>query len=137
MPVFLVKYLSVSFWMSTICGLLTISTFSESFPPPVPPQPAQPVRTAAATATAVDVATVRASERALRCRCNIRYLQDASGGSVRCHQVERCSPAGPGFINLSNRGGARSHHAVSQGVAARSIPLKRADRSLIRSLDKR
>src|SRR4051794_36697509 len=106
MPVFLVKYLSVSFWMSTICGLLTISTFSESFPPPVPPQPAQPVRTAAATATAVDVATVRASERALRCRCNIRYLQDASGG-VRSDvdQVERCSPAGPGFINLSNRGG--------------------------------
>src|SRR3954447_3279072 len=97
MPVFLVKYLSVSFWMSTICGLLTISTFSESFPPPVPPQPAQPVRTAAATATAVDVATIRASERALRCRCNIRYLQDASGGFGQMSiTVEGCSPAGPG-----------------------------------------
>src|SRR3954447_5705253 len=48
MPVSLVKVLFVSFWMSTICGLPTISTLMDFAPPlllpppPPPPAPAQP-----------------------------------------------------------------------------------------------
>src|SRR5689334_4377672 len=50
MPVCLVKLSAVSFWMSSICGLPTISAvmvLSAESPPPVEPAPEHPERTSA------------------------------------------------------------------------------------------
>src|ERR687889_907637 len=68
MPVSLVKVSAVSFWMSTICGLPTISTLMDDAspppvwpaapPPPPPPAPAHPAATSA-EATRPDAAAVR------------------------------------------------------------------------------
>src|SRR3954452_23134531 len=108
--------------MSTICGLLTISTFSESLPPPVPPHPAQPVSTAATTTTAVDEATSRTSEQRLRCRSNIRYLQDANG------EVQQ--PREPRLTFWS-------HHAVGECVGRAQFRSKERRLPLIRCFEER
>src|SRR5215213_7847046 len=64
MPVSLVKLSLVSFWMSTICGLPTISTVSDFAsppppPPPPPPAPAQPDKTSPATAGRASAIAIR------------------------------------------------------------------------------
>src|SRR6478735_9538550 len=63
MPVSLVKLSLVSFWMSTICGLPTISTLMdlESLPPPPPPPPApaQPDNVSPATAGRASAMAIR------------------------------------------------------------------------------
>jgi hypothetical protein len=49
-PLCLVKFSAVSFWMSSICGLPTMSTvmvLSAASPPPVEPAPEQPESTRA------------------------------------------------------------------------------------------
>src|SRR3954468_6089367 len=56
MPVCLVKLSAVSFWMSCICGLLTIRTLMDE-PPAVDPPPPAPLHAVTPTATSAAAAT--------------------------------------------------------------------------------
>src|ERR1041384_1695723 len=63
MPVCLVKLSAVSFWMSCICGLLTIRTLMDD-PSAVDPPPPAPLHAVTPTATSAAAAT-RATRREL------------------------------------------------------------------------
>src|SRR5882724_7028782 len=61
-PVSLVKLSAVSFWMSVICELPTMSTLIDFLPPPELPAPEQAASKDATTAAAVNTAVARNRE---------------------------------------------------------------------------